>query len=480
MAERQRFTKEPDLILRVDTLFLLRKLIEPSFIDITSLNFFKLITSKYIIFKQRQIRFPALVFLLSRNLPNYQSLLLNYENLTLLPLNIDFYLSHNFLFNSNLLSLISSTITKDLARKEKSQYGAVPYKCLIKSDSLSLNSGTHFSKYKSESAIKNQSIVFNNQVITENRAEEEKDIYKIFPRIRTQFIFLKTSNMPITSKIINPAMSSSGTISGFLGLHHESHDKVYQSSKNKSWSDEGKPLDEKSSNMVLSKDELFQSFPSKHVSSDSDLRSQKSDIKAEKHRPILAFKKTTIRSNGYLDSDISTPNLIYLNPQRAELEDLKKTVSGIEKKEADGESSTGAMKSDKSHFNQKESDSLHNKSNIKAGKHRPILTFKKTTIRSSDYLDSDISTPNLLYLNPQRAELEDLKKTVSGIEKKEAEGESSTGTMKSDMKSDKSHFNQKESDNLHNKTTINLNYLADQVYQMLERKINVEKERRGL
>ena len=390
MAEKQRFTKESVLILRVDTLFLLKKLIKPSFVDITSLNFFKLIIRKYVFFKQGQIRFPALVFLLSRNLLNYQSSLLNYENLALLPLNIDFYLSHNFLFNSNLLSLISSTITKDLAGKEKSQYGAIPYKSLIKSDSLSLNSKTHPSQYKSESAIKNQSIVFNNQLITGNRAEEDKNLYKIFPHIRTQFIFLKTSNIPITSMIKNPALSSSGTISGFLGLPHESHDKAYLLSKNKSWSDEEKPFDEKSSKIVFSKVKLFQSFPSTHISSDSDFKRQKSDIKAEKHRPVLAFKQATIRSNEYLDSDISTPNLLYLNPLRAELEDLKKTVTGMEKKEAEGESFTETMRSDKSHLSHKESDILDNKTNI------------------------------------------------------------------------------------------NLSYLADQIYQMLERKIEVEKERRGL
>ena len=54
----------------------------------------------------------------------------------------------------------------------------------------------------------------------------------------------------------------------------------------------------------------------------------------------------------------------------------------------------------------------------------------------------------MLYLNPLRTELEDLKKTVVGIEKKEADRESYVGAMKSDIKSGKSHFNKKESDGL--------------------------------
>lgn len=379
MAERQRFMKESNLILHVDTLFLLRKLIKPSFIDITSLNFFKLIISKFGIFRSWQIRFPILVFPQSRNL--------SVNNMSVLLSKKDNYLNRNYYFDVNFLSFISRVVETDQEESDKFLYGKAPFKYLAKSESLFTYPEIHLPKYRVDSVLKDQSILFNNQIITENRAEEDKDLYKIFPHIRTQFIFLKTSNMLSTTRLKKPSLFFSGTISKSFDFPYENHNKAYLSGKNKPWSDESKPLDEKRSKMVFSK---VISFPSTHVSSNSDFRSQQSDIKTEKHRPILAFKQKTKRSNAYLDSDIFTPNLLYLNPLRAELDDLKKTVSGIKKKEAEGKSFTETMGSDKSHLSHKESDILDNKINI------------------------------------------------------------------------------------------NLSSLTDQVYQMLERKIKVEKERRGL
>ena len=97
---------------------------------------------------------------------------------------------------------------------------------------------------------------------------------------------------------------------------------------------------------------------------------------------------------------------------------------------------------------------------------------EKGTIRHSV---SDSSIPILHYHNPSEAVLDDLKKSVAGIEKKVAERESFIEKYGSENLS----ISHKESD-IGNKADINMSYLTDQIYQMLGRKIAIERERRGL
>jgi len=85
------------------------------------------------------------------------------------------------------------------------------------------------------------------------------------------------------------------------------------------------------------------------------------------------------------------------------------------------------------------------------------------------------STSTLHYINPLKNALDDLKKSVASIKRKTAEGE----TFIEKPMSDNSPLDHKASDITH-KMNINLNQLTDQVYQILERKIRIEKERRGL
>lgn len=83
--------------------------------------------------------------------------------------------------------------------------------------------------------------------------------------------------------------------------------------------------------------------------------------------------------------------------------------------------------------------------------------------------------PVLYYLNPLKDKLDEVKNSVADIEKKMAE--------------DKSRFNRSHPENSHvkpiapgsiEKNNINLSHLTDQVYSMLERRIRIEKETRGL
>jgi hypothetical protein len=88
---------------------------------------------------------------------------------------------------------------------------------------------------------------------------------------------------------------------------------------------------------------------------------------------------------------------------------------------------------------------------------------------------SDSSIPILHYHNPSEVALDDLKKSVAGIEKKVAERESFIEKYGSENLS----ISHKEFD-IANKADINTSHLTDQIYQMLERKIAIERERRGL
>jgi hypothetical protein len=88
---------------------------------------------------------------------------------------------------------------------------------------------------------------------------------------------------------------------------------------------------------------------------------------------------------------------------------------------------------------------------------------------------SDSSIPILHYHNPSEAALDDLKKSVVVIEKKVAERESFIEKYGSENLSISY-----EKSNIKNKADINTSHLIDQIYQMLERKIAIERERRGL
>ena len=86
---------------------------------------------------------------------------------------------------------------------------------------------------------------------------------------------------------------------------------------------------------------------------------------------------------------------------------------------------------------------------------------------------SDSHAPILYYHSSTDAALDGLKESVADIEKKLAEG----GGFIEKSGSDNPHINDRISDTMDN-GNINLTHLTDQVYQMLERKIMIEKERK--
>ena len=86
-------------------------------------------------------------------------------------------------------------------------------------------------------------------------------------------------------------------------------------------------------------------------------------------------------------------------------------------------------------------------------------------------LDSSIS--GLHFFNPLKVALDDLKESIASIERKAVEERTSV------KKSNLATYSAPERmpDISH---STNINHLTNQVYQMLERKIRVERERRGL
>lgn len=126
------------------------------------------------------------------------------------------------------------------------------------------------------------------------------------------------------------------------------------------------------------------------------------------------------------------------------------------------------------HFSS-DTDLNSQKSEIGKKRYDPNAAFEQPTIGSTRHPSPSGSTSTLHYINPLKNALEDLKKSVASIKRKTAEGE----TLIEKSRSDKSPISHKASDITH-KMNINLNHLTNQVYQMLERKIKVEKERRGL
>ena len=88
---------------------------------------------------------------------------------------------------------------------------------------------------------------------------------------------------------------------------------------------------------------------------------------------------------------------------------------------------------------------------------------------------SDRSMPGLHHFNPLKVALDDLRESVASMERKGVEDEVVAGRPKPP----ESSAAEKTSDVTH-KTNINMDHLTNQVYQMLERKIRIERERRGL
>jgi hypothetical protein len=100
---------------------------------------------------------------------------------------------------------------------------------------------------------------------------------------------------------------------------------------------------------------------------------------------------------------------------------------------------------------------------------------QKSIIRSSRDSAAEIGIPTLHYLSPLRSTLDDLRKSVASIERKVKENKKTIVKSSLDGSMD-----ERDISDATRKANIDFNYVTEQVYRMLERKIIIEKERRGL
>lgn len=117
--------------------------------------------------------------------------------------------------------------------------------------------------------------------------------------------------------------------------------------------------------------------------------------------------------------------------------------------------------------------------------HQDINVFTSHLTKGAESPDSSHFSSLLNYSSPFKAAMDDIKKTVTSIEKKVKEKEEKILTKRS-YTTDFTSSVSGNPDNINNSTNIpqsiniDMNHLTNQVYRMLERKIMIEKERRGL
>lgn len=114
----------------------------------------------------------------------------------------------------------------------------------------------------------------------------------------------------------------------------------------------------------------------------------------------------------------------------------------------------------------------------KSGKHTKSqsfdMVFEPQSTESPAYPISRRSASTLFYAHPKDASLDDLKKSVADIDRRVTVSENVIQKSISDTSSSGNATSETSQMN------INLNNLTEQVYQMLEKKMIIERERRGL
>ena len=235
----------------------------------------------------------------------------------------------------------------------------------------------------------------------------------------TQPIFSKTSNMLIAAGSERPGRSRSEMVPPFIKIA-QGNERFHLLSKSKSWTVGHKLTDAKESKIIPSETESARFHQSVPVAPNVDFTSQKSEIGTERYYHAASYQQPLMGGVGHPVSRSSTLALQHLNP-------------------------------------------LH------------IESYKQPRTGGVAHPVSGNSTPTLHYLNPLRAAEEHLQKSAASTRGKVAEAERNIDKSGADNFA----VGRRVSDITH-KTNINLNHLTDQVYQMLERKIRIERERRGL
>jgi hypothetical protein len=409
--------KAYDMAIHSNRFFSSRDLSKPSSMVISDHNFFKWINSRHMIFRRYNIRFPSLVFLLRKYFPILQHV--SPRNITIFPTNRDCYLNQHYFFNINLPSHTPIEITKDRVEKGSSGF-----------HSIFIHSDFHISKHRSHPELviqpwlkmsRNSPFEIMPPFSNPPHADQDKTHIpgKDVPSIGHKTVNLRSvpfyrsrdpsSDIDFTDR---PAQSPLTTAPTFPNPPHADPDKT------------GMPL-------IGHKTVNLRSVPfyrSRDPSSDIDFTGRSAEIGMDGHDHVTATGKTRAQS------PLTTASR-FPNPHHAD--------------------------QDKTHI---------------PGTGMPLIRYNSPDKGGmTQHHVSDSSIPILYYHNPSKAALDDLQKSVAGIEKTVAERES----FIEKYVSDNSFTSHGESD-IANKMNINMSHLTDQVYQMLGRKIEIERERRGL
>ena len=414
--------KAHSMAIHSNRFFSSRDLSKPGSMVISDPNFFKWINSRYMIFRRYNIRFPSLVFLLRKYFPILQHV--SPRNITIFPTNRDCYLNQHSFFNINLPSHTPIKITKDQVEKDSSSF-----------HSIFIHSDFHISKHRSHPELVIQPWL----KMSRNSPFEIMPPFSNPPHADQDKTHIPGTGMPLIGhKNVNlrsvpfyrsrdpspdidftdrPTQSPLTTAPTFPNPPHADQDKAHIPGT-------GMPL-------IGHKSVNLRSVPfrrSRDPSPDIDFTDRRSEIDMEGHDHVTAIGKTQT------PSPLTTAST-FPNPHHAD--------------------------QDKAHI---------------PGTGMPLIGHKSLDEEGmTQHRVSDSSMPILYYHNPSKAALDDLQKSVAGIEKTVAERES----FIEKYVSGNSFTSHGESD-IANKMNINLSHLTDRVYQMLERKIAIERERGGL
>jgi len=432
-------------------------------------GFVKWITDKYLIFRNPLIRLPWLNYLIMRHKVFLKHLLLKKFNI--LSPKIDYYPKHDVFNIVNLHPLIYPVVAGDRLEKDK----------ILDSTSLdegSVVSSDHF--FPPEVHLINKQIFSDNQILSENTSERDETLEETYldknpamsggPFSRPETYFSKyILNFPI----INKQKFSDNQISSEYTLEK---DEVLEETS----LDEGpvrpggllSPPETYFSKYILNSPIITkQVFSNSQMTSENNSKKDKipenNSINKNKVRPSNILSYPEIYFSKYVLNSSLINKQIFLNNKRVTYSSNKNSPLKDGNKPIPAPVNQTERFFPGSYFIGRKPDIVK--------KPYPIMPFKNEPKESTKYTFKKGAVPTLHYITPLRVSLNDLRKTVEVIEKRVAESKNLNGKIDSRNSSLENKMS-----NITNKENITVSHLTEQVYQMLERKIRIERERKGL
>ena len=436
-----------DMIIHLDNFLLLKDMSKPGFMAISDPNFFKWIKNRHDVFGRWKNLFPTLVFLMRKYFLAPQRLVCkslknsgdsrSSENrffsdgistakaglASFLSTNRVWYPSKHFTSNTHLHPGIL-TIVDDRAEKEKisskNREGSSRFRV------PRTNPDFHFSEYKPHSE------------------------FTVKP------VFSETSQILADTKLEKPLSSPFEIAPQFHSPPRTDQDKPHASSKGAS---------------RAAGHESMADEPGRRIHSETGRDSgRRSEIGTEGRDPLWQFPSTTTPQFPKLSRTRLLINGSWQGRSTTEVHRVLLSNSCVALRSLwFSETRFRAVAKSPPRTNPNETHTSGESVSQAAGyKHTP----HKEGVAQRPVSDSH--APTMYYHSSMGVALDGLKESVADIEKKLAEGggfiekSGSNNPRISDRMSDTDNGN------------INLIHLTDQVYQMLERKIMIEKERRGL